>query len=164
MLKPGMRVLELGAAPGGWTCYVEEKIRPNGQLVVVDDRPVAIGVGTSLVDGLFGIDDTDNKIAIILESHKVDLVLSDMAPNISGIRTADQARSMELAELAEQAAGQWLKPGGALVVKTFQGAGVEEWIQRVRSKFDRFKQVKPKASRPESREMYAVAQQYRGAK
>ena len=87
-----------------------------------------------------------------------------MAPNISGIRTADQARSMELAELAEQAAGQWLKPGGALVVKPFQGAGVEEWIQRVRSKFDRFKQVKPKASRPESREMYAVAQQYRGAK
>jgi len=161
LLKPGMTVLELGAAPGGWTCYIEEKISPGGRLIAVDDRPVTTGAETVMVEGLFGTPETDNKIAEILQDHKVDLVLSDMAPNISGIRTADQARSMELVELSEQAAAKWLKPGGALVVKIFQGEGVEAWIRRIRTRFARFKQVKPEASRPESREMYAVAQQYR---
>ena len=161
LLRPGMTVLELGAAPGGWTCYVEEKIRPRGRLIAVDDRPVTTSAGTILIEGLFGTEDTDNIIAKILQDDKVDLVLSDMAPNISGIRTADQARSMELVELSERAAAQWLKPGGALVVKIFQGAGVEEWIRQIRPRFGRFKQVKPEASRADSREMYAVAQQYR---
>jgi 23S rRNA (uridine2552-2'-O)-methyltransferase len=130
-------------------------------LIAVDERPVSVGEGTVFVDGLFGSTDTDKKVSEILDGHKVDLVLSDMAPNISGIRTADQARSMELVELAEAAADQWLRSGGALVVKVFQGEGVEQWIQRNRSKFGAFKQVKPKASRPDSREMYAVAQQFR---
>lgn len=161
LLKSGQRVLELGAAPGGWTCYVEERIRPGGRLIAVDDRPVTIGSETVLVEGLFGTADVDNKIAEIVQNHKVDLVLSDMSPNISGIRTADQARTMELVELAEAAADRWVKPGGALVVKIFQGEGVEDWIRRIRTKYDKFKQVKPEASRPDSREMYAVAQQFR---
>jgi len=165
LLKPGMRVLELGAAPGGWTCYVEEKIRPGGRLVAIDERPVAASEETTVIEGLYGADDgtneVDNILAKILDHHKFDLVLSDMAPNISGIRTADQARTMELVELAETAADQWLKPGGSLVVKIFQGEGVEGWIRRVRTKYDRFKQVKPEASRPDSREMYAVLQQFR---
>lgn len=160
LLKPGMRVLELGAAPGGWTCYVEERIQPGGRLLAVDNRPVTVGAGTVLVEGLYGTEDTDNKIAEIFGDDKLDLVLSDMAPNISGIRAADQARAMELARLAEEAADHWLRPGGALVVKIFQGEGVEEWIQRIRRKFGRFKQVKPAASRPDSREMYAVAMGY----
>ena len=161
LLKPGMRVLELGAAPGGWTCYVEEEIAPGGLLVAVDFRPVTIGAETILVEGLFGDPEVDNKIDEILEGRPLDLVLSDMAPNISGIRTADQARSMELVELAESAADRWLKPGGTLVVKIFQGDGVEDWIRRIRTKYGVFKQVKPEASRPDSREMYAVAQKYR---
>ena len=161
LLKSGQTVIELGAAPGGWTCFVEDRIQPGGRLIAVDERPVTIGADTILIEGLFGAADTDNKIAELLGNHKVDLVLSDMAPNISGIRSADQARTMELVELAEAAADRWLKPGGALVVKTFQGEGVENWIRRVRTKYGKFKQVKPEASRPDSREMYAVAQQFR---
>jgi 23S rRNA (uridine2552-2'-O)-methyltransferase len=161
LLKPGMRVLELGAAPGGWTCYVEERISPGGQLIVVDSRPVTIAANTIVVEGLFGDADIDNKIDELVGAQPLDLVLSDMAPNISGIRTADQARTMELVALAEAAADRWLKPGGALVVKIFQGEGVEDWIRRIRGKFGAFKQVKPEASRPDSREMYAVAQKHR---
>lgn len=161
LLRPGMRVLELGAAPGGWTCYVEEEIAPGGLLIAVDFRPVTIAADTMMVEGAFGDPEVDNKINKILDNRPLDLVLSDMAPNISGIRTADQARSMELVELAEAAADRWLKPGGALVVKIFQGDGVEDWIRRMRRKYGAFKQVKPEASRPDSREMYAVAQKYR---
>ena len=161
LLKPGMMVLELGAAPGGWTCYAEEKIQPRGRLLAVDERPISAGSETVLIEGLYGSEEVDNKIAEILVNHKVDLVLSDMAPNISGIRTADQARTMALVALADQAAEKWLKPGGALVVKIFQGEGVEDWIRDIRTRFGKFKQVKPEASRPDSREMYAVAQQYR---
>ena len=161
LLKPGMRVLELGAAPGGWTCYLEEEIAPGGFLVAVDYRPVTIAADTVLVEGLFGDPEVDNQIDELLEGRPLDLVLSDMAPNISGIRTADQARSMELVALAEAAADRWLKPGGTLVVKIFQGEGVEDWIRQIRRKYGAFKQVKPEASRPDSREMYAVAQKYR---
>lgn len=161
LLKPGLRVLELGAAPGGWTCYVEERIAPGGLLVAVDERAVTTAAGTRLVSGLYGDEEVGKKIAEILSDRPVDLVLSDMAPNISGIRTADQARTMELVELAESAADQWLKPGGAFVVKIFQGEGVEDWIRKIRRKYESFKQVKPAASRPDSREMYAVAQRFR---
>ena len=140
---------------------MEERIFPGGVLVAVDDRPINASADTHVIEGRYGTAEVDNKISEILGSHKVDLVLSDMSPNISGIRAADQARSMELVELAEAAADKWLKPGGTLVVKTFQGSGVEEWIRHIRGRFGAFKQVKPKASRPDSREMYAVAQQYR---
>lgn len=161
LLKRGMRVLELGAAPGGWTCYLEEQIGREGLLIAVDDRPVTTAAETVLVSGLYGDADIDKKIDEALEGRPLDLVLSDMAPNISGIRAADQARTMELVELAEAAADRWLKPGGAFVVKIFQGEGVEDWIRKIRRKYGAFKQVKPDASRPDSREMYAVAQKYR---
>ena len=163
LLKPGHRVLELGAAPGGWTCYIEERIQPTGLLLACDERPITAGADTVVIDRLYGSEETDNLIAEKLEGRPVDLVLSDMAPNISGIRTADQARSMELVELAEAAAKDWLKPNGTLVVKIFQGDGIESWIRHMRKKFDKFKLVKPKASRPDSREMYAVAEQFRAA-
>lgn len=161
LLRPGMRVLELGAAPGGWTCYLEERIGSKGLLIAVDDRPVTIARETVLIDGLYGTEEVERQIEEALEGRPLDLVLSDMAPNISGIRSADQARTMELVALAEEAADRWLKPSGAFVVKIFQGEGVEEWIRRIRRKFGAFKQVKPEASRPDSREMYAVAQKYR---
>lgn len=161
LLKPGMRVLELGAAPGGWTIYIEERIAPGGQLIAVDERPMTASADTLVLSGLFGTPEIDNKIDELLRVRSLDLVLSDMAPNISGIRAADQARSMELAELAEAAADRWLKPGGSLLVKVFQGEGVEDWIRRIRSKYGAFRQVKPDASRPDSREMFAVARAYR---
>lgn len=163
LLRPGIRVLELGAAPGGWTTYIEERIAPGGLLIAIDERPVTVSADTTLLPGLFGTPEVDNKVAELLQGRSLDLVLSDMAPNISGIRAADQARSMELAELAEAAADRWLKPGGSLVVKVFQGEGVEDWIRRIRSKYGTFRQVKPEASRADSREMFAVAQAYRPA-
>ena len=161
LLRSGQRVLELGAAPGGWSGYVDERIGAGGRLIAVDERPVAVSERVLVIVGAVGEEQTDKLLADILDEDKVDLVLSDMSPNISGIRAADQARAMALAELAERCADRWLKPGGALVVKVFQGADLEEWIRRIRSKYGRFKQVKPDASRAESREMYAVAQQYR---
>ena len=161
LLRPGMRVLELGAAPGGWTVYLQERISPGGFLIAVDERPITVTAEAVLVEGLLGDSEVDKKIDDLVDAKPLDLVLSDMAPNISGIRTADQARSMELVELAESAADRWLKPGGSLVVKIFQGEGVEDWIRRVRTKYGAFRQVKPEASRPDSREMYAVAQKYR---
>jgi len=160
LLRPGLRVLELGAAPGGWTRYVEERIR-GGLLIACDVRPVSAGPDTVVVTGACGQPDTDAEISRMLAEMPVDLVISDMAPNISGIRTVDQARTMELAELAAGAAETWLKPGGTLVVKLFQGDGVEDWFGRLHKKFAKIRTVKPKASRPDSREIYAVAEQFR---
>ncbi|MCB1684306.1 MAG: RlmE family RNA methyltransferase [Pseudomonadales bacterium] len=161
LLKPGMRVLELGAAPGGWTQYVESRIGGSGLLVACDYRPIAAAAATRVVVGEVGAPEVDEQVDKALESGKVDLVLSDMAPNISGIRAADQARSMHLVEVAEAAARRWLKPTGTLVVKIFQGGGVEEWIRQMRKQYAGFKVVKPEASRSDSREMYAVAERFR---
>jgi 23S rRNA (uridine2552-2'-O)-methyltransferase len=162
LLRPGQRVLELGAAPGGWTRYIEERLK-GGRLIAVDFRPITAGAGTVLVQGACGEAETDKKIDEIVGTDGVDLVLSDMSPNISGIRVADQAASMALAELAEAAADAWLKAGGRLVVKLFQGEGVDAWLKRLRTKYRKVRLLKPKASRPDSREVYAVAEQFRAA-
>ncbi len=172
LLRPGMRVLELGAAPGGWTHYVESRIRrhsggpsrgrpPAGLLVAVDFRAVNAAADTVVIQGTVGTDETAEKIAAALENTRVDLVLSDMAPNITGIRASDQALAMELLDLAISAAQTWLKPGGSLVVKVFQGEGIDDWVRDMRKIFDKFKLVKPRASRQDSREMYAVGSQFR---
>ncbi len=162
LLKPGLRVLELGAAPGGWTTYLEERIAPGGLLIAVDERPVSTGADTVLLEGLFGDSAIHQAIDRLLEGRGLDVVVSDMSPDISGIRAADQARSMALVALAEEAADRWLKPGGSLLVKVFQGEGVEPWIRNIRRKYGKFKQVKPAASRADSREMFAVAQGFLG--
>ena len=161
LLRPGMRVLELGAAPGGWTRYVEGRIGRSGLLVACDYRPVTVSATTRVIVGEVGEPEVDEQVNEALDGQPVDLVLSDMAPNISGIRAADQARSMHLVEVAQDAAERWLKPNGALVVKIFQGEGVEGWIRDMRKRYVRFKVVKPEASRTDSREMYAVAERFR---
>jgi len=161
LLRPGLRVLELGAAPGGWTRHIEDRIGRSGLLVACDYRPVTVGPATRVVVGEVGELKTDQQVDEALDGQRVDLVLSDMAPNISGIRAADQARSMHLVEIAEAAAERWLKPNGTLVVKIFQGEGVEAWIRDMRKRYVRFKVVKPEASRADSREMYAVAERFR---
>ncbi len=159
LLKPRMKVLELGAAPGGWTNYLEQRVI-GGLLIVCDPRPIAAAAQTVVIEGVYGEKETDQEIMEHLEGRTLDLVLSDMAPNMTGIRTADQARSMDLVELAADAASRWLKPGGNLVVKVFQGEGVEAWVANTRKRFGTVKMVKPKASRAESREVYAVAQEF----
>ncbi len=159
LLKPRMKVLELGAAPGGWTHYIEQRIT-GGVLIVCDPRPVAATAQTVVIEGVYGETETADKLAEHLIGRALDLVLSDMAPNMTGIRATDQARSMDLVELASDAASRWLKPGGNLVVKIFQGAGVDAWVVDVRKQFANVRMVKPEASRAQSREVYAVAQEF----
>ena len=158
LLRPGMGVLELGAAPGGWTRYLEDRLA-GGLLVACDPRPVSAGADTVVIEAAYGEADTDARLAEVLADAGVDLVLSDMAPNMSGHRATDQAAAMYLADLALEAAERWLKPGGDLVVKMFQGEGVDAWMSELRKRFVKAQLVKPKASRPESREVYAVARE-----
>ncbi|MFW6093723.1 MAG: RlmE family RNA methyltransferase [Pseudomonadota bacterium] len=156
LLRPGMTVLELGAAPGGWTRYVEERVRP-GRVVACDPRPVSAGADTVVVESAYGEPETDRALAEVLGDARVDLVLSDMAPNMSGNRTIDQARAMELAELAAEAAERFLKPAGDLVVKSFQGEGLDAWMAALQARFGGVRLTKPKASRSGSREVYLIA-------
>ena len=157
LLRRGMAVLELGAAPGGWTRYLEDRLA-GGLLVVCDPRPITAGPDTVVVEVPYGEPEADRQLAAALGERQVDLVLSDMAPNMSGNRNIDQARAMHLADLALEAADRWLKPGGDMVVKMFQGEGVDAWMMAVRARFARAQLVKPKASRSESREVFALAQ------
>ncbi|MCP5182229.1 MAG: RlmE family RNA methyltransferase [Pseudomonadales bacterium] len=149
------QILELGAAPGGWTRYLGERAAA-GRVVAVDPLPVVGGANVTVITGWFGEPEVDAEIEALAPAGSVDLVLSDMAPNLSGIRSADQARSIHLADLALQAARHWLKPGGRLVVKLFQGEGTDGWVREARTVFASVKVAKPDASRAESREVYAV--------
>ena len=160
LLRPGMSVLELGAAPGGWTRYLEERL-DGGLVVACDPRPISAGADTVIIEAAFGEPEADRQLVEVLGDARVDLVLSDMAPNMSGNRTTDQARSMHLADLALEAAGRWLKPDGALVVKLFQGEGMDAWMVELRRCFATARLSKPEASRSHSREVYAVAHGHR---
>ena len=161
LIRSGQTILELGAAPGGWTAYLESCLK-TGQLVVVDPREVAHQADTRWIQGAIGEPEVDKLLDNIFQASGADLVLSDMAPNISGIRIADQARSMELVRQAEEAADRYLKPGGDFVVKVFQGDGVDEWMTQLRRRYRQVKLAKPAASRAESREVYAVAREFLG--
>lgn len=150
------RVLELGAAPGGWTAYLEEKA-PEGLRIAIDTRPIQAMAETHVIDGEYGTDAVDEALEEILGDVRLDLVLSDMAPNMSGIKVADQARCMDLAELTEDAALRWLKPGGQMLVKVFHGAGLDTWRAGLRTHFAKVSSAKPEASRSDSREHYVLA-------
>ena len=139
------------------------------KVIAVDPLPVAAGANTEVIQGKVGDPQTDAALRDMLSSlcderktRPLDLVLSDMAPNISGIRSADQARCMELVELTTETAFEWLKPGGAMLIKVFQGEGVDEWLAQTRKRFGKMSLAKPRASRAESREVYAVATKFRG--
>lgn len=157
LLRRGQRVLELGAAPGGWTHYVEGRIGP-GCLVACDQRPIAAGAETRVVVGWYGDTETDQAIAVALGDMPVDLVLSDMAPNMSGVDAVDLPRAMHLAELAMEFADRHLRPGGAFLIKLFQGVGFDDYVRALRRRYDRVVIRKPAASRRRSPEVYALAQ------
>ena len=158
LLSSNARILELGAAPGGWTNYIEEKLSKKGRLIAVDPLPITSGAHTQVIEGLAGDASIDAQIAELVEEiGGLDLVLSDMAPNMSGIRSVDQARSMELADVALAAAQRWVKPGGHLAIKAFQGEGLDEWVAARRKEFKKVVLTKPKSSRAESREVFFVA-------
>ena len=157
LLKPGMTVVDLGAAPGGWCQVAAKKVGGQGRVVGIDLLPVEPVPGAILFQADFTTDEGLALVEEALNGKKVDLVLSDMAPNLSGVKDADQAKHYGLAELALDFALQWLKPEGALVVKVFQGAGFEDFVRRARAVFRQVHVRKPDASRDESRENFLVA-------
>lgn len=158
LLKPGQFVVDLGAAPGGWSEYAGQFASKGGRLIAVDILPMDAINDVDIITGDFTEQAVLDEILARVDNAKVDLVLSDMAPNISGIETVDQPKSMYLVELAFEFATQVLDKNGAFAVKMFQGAGFDEIVREFRKTFKTVKFRKPKASRPRSREVYAVCQ------
>jgi 23S rRNA (uridine2552-2'-O)-methyltransferase len=156
LFRPGMTVVDLGAAPGSWCQVLREKLGPAARIVAIDLLPMDGVAGVTFLQADFREDDGLALLTGALGGHKADLVLSDLAPNLSGVESADQARSVLLGELALDFAGQWLKPGGDLVVKAFQGAGFPEFQRTMQGHFDKVYARKPKASRDRSREVFLV--------
>ena len=157
LLKPGMVVVDLGAAPGGWSQMVRERLGDAGRIVALDILPMQGIAGVEFIEGDFREDEVLQRLEATLRGAPVDLVLSDIAPNMSGVDVADQARAMHLAELAQEFAAVHLKPGGAFVVKLFQGRGFDEYVRNLRKAYERVSMRKPKASRARSPEVYALA-------
>ncbi len=158
LLKQGQFVIDLGAAPGGWTEYASQFCASKGKIIAVDVLPMEPVADVSIVEGDFTEDSVLNEIMDLVNNQPVDLVLSDMAPNISGIETVDQPKSMYLVELAFDMATSVLGKNGTFVVKMFQGEGFDEVVKDFRAAFKVVKFRKPSASRSRSREVYAVCQ------
>ena len=156
LIKPGMTVIDLGAAPGGWTQVAVELVGDHGRVIASDILPMDPVPGVDFVQGDFTEEAVLNQILDLMGGAQADLVISDMAPNMSGMADVDQPRTMYLVELALDLARETLKPGGAFVAKVFQGEGFEEYIKDMRQSFNRVVTRKPKASRPRSKEVYQV--------
>ena len=157
LIRPGQRIVDLGAAPGGWCQYAARKLKGSGVIIGLDLLPIEPLEHCTLIQGDFLETKVLEQLSDKLDNKPVDLVLSDMAPNFSGIRDADLARSYELAELALHFAVQHLGENGAFLVKLFQGADFESFRKRVRKAFGKVVLRKPGASRAESRELYLLA-------
>lgn len=157
LLKPGMTVVDLGAAPGGWSQLVNEKLKNRGRIVALDILPMQGISGVDFICGDFREDSVLAELEARLQGARVDLVLSDMAPNMSGVDLVDQARAMHLSELALDFASRWLKPGGDFLIKLFHGVGFDDYVRNLRTAFTRVSIRKPKASRARSNEVYALA-------
>jgi len=162
LFRRGAGAIDLGAAPGSWTQVLRERLGPEARIVAVDLLPMDGMAGVTTLQADFTSDEGLAAIESVLEDMPVRLVLSDMAPNLSGIESADQARSVHLAELAFDFACQHLQPGGDFAVKLFQGAGLPEFRRAVEGRFDKVYVRKPKASRDRSREVYLVAKGFQG--
>lgn len=163
LLKPGMSVVDLGAAPGAWSQYVRERVGRTGRVIALDILPMEALPGVEVLQGDFTDEVTLKALLDVLGGQPVDLVISDMSPNISGVDSADKARAMYLAELALDFAVQVLKPGGGLLMKVFQGSGFSELYKGIQGKFTRVVSRKPKASRARSAEIYVLATGFRGS-
>lgn len=156
LLARGMTVVDLGAAPGGWSQVAAELVGPQGRVIAVDVLEMSPVPGATFIHGDFREEDTRKRVESALRAHCVDLVVSDMAPNISGISMSDQARALQLAELALDFASKWLKPGGNLLLKMFQGAAFGEVREQMRGNFLQLLTRKPQASRGRSSEVYLL--------
>lgn len=156
-LRPGMSIVDLGAAPGGWSQMAAEVLKGRGRILAMDILPMEPLDGVDFILGDFGDDAVLAQLDAHLDGAPVDLVMSDMAPNITGVAVVDQARSMNLAELALDFARNHLRPGGTFLVKLFQGQGFDAYLLQLRRSFDGVNLRKPKASRGRSKEIYALA-------
>jgi len=157
LFRPGMRVADLGAAPGSWAQVLHEQLGPGASIVAIDLLPMIPVAGVTFVQADFREDDGLAALERALGGRKLDLVVSDLSPNLSGVEAADQARAVHLGELALEFAKSWLQPKGDLVVKAFQGEGFAEFRRMLEANFIKVYVRKPKASRDRSREVYVVA-------
>jgi 23S rRNA (uridine2552-2'-O)-methyltransferase len=160
LLRPGIRCVDLGAAPGGWSQYAARIVGGSSRIVATDILPMDAIPGVEFVQGDFREESVVEQVLAAVGSGKVDLVLSDMAPNMAGIDAVDQPRSMYLAELALEFAERVLTPGGDALIKLFQGAGFDEIVREARRRYGRVVTKKPKASRTRSPEIYLLARQF----
>jgi 23S rRNA (uridine2552-2'-O)-methyltransferase len=157
IIRPGMTIVDLGAAPGGWSQYALGLVGRKGRIVAMDILPMAPLPGVEFVQGDFHDDAVLEQLLQAMQGQAIDLVMSDIAPNITGVDVVDQPRAMYLAELAVDFADKVLRPGGDLLVKLFQGEGFDALLRDLRSRYDKVVIRKPKASRSRSREVYALA-------
>ena len=163
ILKPGMSIVDLGAAPGGWSQYAAGVLKGRGRIIAMDILPMDPLAGVEFLQGDFRENEVLDLLMETISGGKIDLVMSDMAPNISGMEAVDQPRSMYLAELATDFAAQVLREGGDLLFKAFQGEGFDALIRMLRGQYGQVRIRKPRASRPRSREVYVLTRHYRAA-
>ncbi|MEN9463930.1 MAG: rRNA methyltransferase [Pseudomonadota bacterium] len=161
LIKPGYIVLDLGAAPGGWSQVVTRKQKGNGRIIASDILPMDPIEDVTFIQGDFTEQAVFDAIMLAVNNRPVDLVISDMAPNMSGVASIDQPSAMYLVELALDMARQTLKPNGLFVAKVFQGDGFDDYVKEVKASFAQVLIRKPKASRPRSREVYIVGKGFR---
>jgi 23S rRNA (uridine2552-2'-O)-methyltransferase len=163
LLKPGMVVVDLGAAPGGWSQWVRQALGDSGRVIAVDILDMPSLAGVEFLHGDFREDAVLSQLEVTLNGTKVDLVLSDMAPNMSGVDAVDMARAMHLAELAMDFADRHLRVEGTFLIKLFQGVGFDDYVRELRKRYSKVSIRKPAASRKRSPEVYALAQGKRAA-
>ncbi len=161
LLRPGLTVVDLGAAPGGWSQVARRRLGQHGRVLALDILEMDSLAGVEFIRGDFREDEAINRLMEMLGDSTVDLVMSDMAPNMSGVRDMDKTRAMYLVELALDLARQVLHPGGDLLMKVFQGPGYDQLIKELRHCFDKVVSRKPKASRDRSSEVYLLARGFR---
>ncbi|MEQ3695562.1 MAG: 23S rRNA (uridine(2552)-2'-O)-methyltransferase RlmE [Pseudomonadales bacterium] len=162
LIKPGMLAIDLGSAPGGWSQIMAPWVGSKGKVIASDILPMDTLNDVDFIQGDFTEDEVFEQIMSAIDGRPVDVVVSDMAPNLSGVNAADQYSSMYLVELALDMARKVLKPGGSFCAKVFQGVGYEEYLKDVRESFDKVLIRKPAASRPRSREVYLVGKGFKG--
>ncbi|QEY50136.1 23S rRNA (uridine(2552)-2'-O)-methyltransferase RlmE [Legionella longbeachae] len=160
LLKPGMTVVDLGAAPGGWTQYVSEQLKGCGRIIALDILPMDALPDVDFILGDFREEEVFQKLINLIPERSVDLLLSDMAPNMSGSKAIDIPRAMYLVELAFDFAEKMLKPGGAMLIKVFHGSGFDDLVKQARISFEKVVIRKPMASRARSKETYLLAKGY----
>jgi 23S rRNA (uridine2552-2'-O)-methyltransferase len=161
LLRPGMTIVDLGAAPGSWSQYAARLLDGKGRIIALDILDMPAIAGVEFLQGDFNDDAVLERLSALVGPAKVDLVLSDMAPNMMGIADVDHDRSMQLVELAVDFAGRTLRPGGDFLAKVFQGRGFQPLVADLRQRFESVKLRKPKASRSRSAEVYVLARGYR---